>query len=54
MQNCSKSIIAGSEYDIEIPAVVKKNNIYGIQFHPEKSGNTGLNILKGFKDLIYN
>lgn len=51
-KNCEESIIADSEYDIDIPAVVKKNNVYGIQFHPEKSGNTGLNILKGFKDLI--
>ncbi|WP_295161834.1 imidazole glycerol phosphate synthase subunit HisH [uncultured Brachyspira sp.] len=49
---CSESIIAESEYDVVIPAVVKKNNIYGIQFHPEKSADTGLNILKGFKDLI--
>ncbi|WP_300711388.1 imidazole glycerol phosphate synthase subunit HisH, partial [uncultured Brachyspira sp.] len=51
-KNCDDSIIADSEYDIIIPAIVKKNNIYGIQFHPEKSGNTGLNILRGFKDLI--
>ena len=50
---CDESIIADSEYDVAIPAVVKSNNVYGIQFHPEKSGNTGLNILKGFKELIY-
>lgn len=51
-KNCEESIIADSEYEINIPAVVKNNNVYGIQFHPEKSGSTGLNILKGFKDLI--
>lgn len=51
-KNCDENIIADSEYDINIPAIVKKDNIYGIQFHPEKSGETGLNILKGFKDLI--
>ncbi|PCG20425.1 imidazole glycerol phosphate synthase subunit HisH [Brachyspira sp. G79] len=49
---CDDSIIADSEYDVRIPAVVKNDNVYGIQFHPEKSGNTGLNILRGFKDLI--
>ncbi|WP_300366472.1 imidazole glycerol phosphate synthase subunit HisH [Brachyspira sp.] len=51
-KNCDNSIIADSEYDIRIPAIVKNDNIYAIQFHPEKSGNTGLNILRGFKDLI--
>ena len=49
---CDESIIADSEYDVIIPAIVKKDNVYGIQFHPEKSGNTGLNILRGVKDLI--
>ena len=49
---CEESIIADSEYEINIPAVVKNDNVYGIQFHPEKSGSTGLNILKGFKELI--
>jgi imidazole glycerol phosphate synthase glutamine amidotransferase subunit len=35
----------------EINAFIKKNNIYGFQFHPEKSGNFGLNILKIFSEL---
>ena len=52
VKDCEESIIADSEYEINIPAVVKNDNVYGIQFHPEKSGSTGLNILKGFKDLI--
>lgn len=51
-KNCDDNIIAYSEYDINIPAVVKNDNVYGIQFHPEKSSNVGLNILRGFKDLI--
>ncbi len=44
--------IATSEYDIEIPGIVKYGNVYGMQFHPEKSGNTGLNLLKAFGELI--
>lgn len=44
--------IATSEYDIEIPGIVNDKNVYGIQFHPEKSGATGLNLLKAFGELI--
>lgn len=51
-KDCEESIIADSEYDVRIPAIVKNDNVYGIQFHPEKSGDTGLNILRGFKDLV--
>ncbi len=44
--------IATSEYDIEIPGIVKNGSVYGMQFHPEKSGNTGLNLLRAFGELI--
>ncbi|AOY75554.1 Imidazole glycerol phosphate synthase subunit HisH 1 [Clostridium formicaceticum] len=43
---------AVTDYGIDIPAVVEKGNIYGLQFHPEKSGDTGLQILKNFGELI--
>lgn len=43
-----KYIIAKTEYGALLTASVAKNNVYGCQFHPEKSGETGLNILKGF------
>jgi len=43
-------VIATAEYGAEITAAVADGNIYGCQFHPEKSGNTGLNILKGFME----
>ena len=44
-------ILASCEYDgIIIPAVIKHNNITGIQFHPEKSGSSGLKILRNFLD----
>lgn len=45
---CDESLIATSEYSCDITAAVGKNNIYGCQFHPEKSGNVGLNILRAF------
>lgn len=50
-ENCDESVIATTLYGKEITAAVGKGNIYGCQFHPEKSGTVGLNILKGFCDL---
>ena len=46
--NCENSLIAVTEYGKTITAAVQKNNIYGCQFHPEKSGSVGLKILKAF------
>lgn len=45
-------IIAFSEYEKKIPAIVRRKNIYGIQFHPEKSGKTGEKILRAYKEII--
>ncbi len=45
---CDDSVIAASKYGAEITAAVQKENVYGCQFHPEKSGGVGLNILKAF------
>lgn len=45
---CKDSLIATTEYDKELTAAVAKDNITGCQFHPEKSGDVGLNILKAF------
>ncbi|MDI3478616.1 MAG: imidazole glycerol-phosphate synthase subunit HisH [Thermoanaerobacterium sp.] len=47
-----EDICATTEYGIEIPAVVCKDNIFSCQFHPEKSGDVGLQILKNFAELI--
>ena len=45
---CEKSLIATAEYGVEITAAVNDKNVYGVQFHPEKSGEKGLEILKNF------
>ena len=45
------SSVATSDYGIEFTAAVAQNNIYGCQFHPEKSGDVGLGILRGFCEL---
>jgi len=43
-----KNVIATSDYGIEFTAAVQKDNVFGCQFHPEKSGDVGLKILKSF------
>lgn len=50
-KNCDESLLAVSEYDVEVPAVVNYKNIYGMQFHPEKSGEKGLLLLKAFSEI---
>ena len=45
---CDGSVIATTEYSAELTAAVADGNIFGCQFHPEKSGKVGLNILKAF------
>ena len=48
-----ENLVAYSNYgNNKIPAIVKKGNVYGAQFHPEKSGDVGLQILKNFRELI--
>ena len=47
-EGCEDSLAAVTEYDIPITAAVEKGNIFGCQFHPEKSGNVGLSILQKF------
>lgn len=45
---CDDDVIATAEYDIPVTAAVARGNVYGCQFHPEKSGNVGLDILRAF------
>ena len=46
--DCDDSLVATAEYGKELTAAVQKGNIMGCQFHPEKSGTVGLNILRAF------
>ncbi|MBR4990984.1 MAG: imidazole glycerol phosphate synthase subunit HisH [Oscillospiraceae bacterium] len=49
--DCDEFTVATAEYGAELTAAVAKGNVYGCQFHPEKSGNVGLAILKAFAEL---
>lgn len=49
--DCDDFVTATAEYGPELTAAVAKGNVYGCQFHPEKSGNVGLAILKAFAEL---
>ena len=49
--DCRDFVIADAEYGALLTAAVQKENVYGCQFHPEKSGKVGLNILKAFCEL---
>ena len=49
--DCEDSLIATAEYGRDLTAAVQKDNVYGCQFHPEKSGSVGLKILKAFSEV---
>ena len=46
--NCGDSVIATAEYGAPLTAAAQRGNVFGCQFHPEKSGAVGLNILRAF------
>lgn len=49
--DCEESLIAVSDYGVKVPGIVQKGNVMGTQFHPEKSGDVGLKILKAFAEV---
>ena len=49
--DCDAFVSARTEYGAELTAAVERGNVYGTQFHPEKSGEVGLKILKAFCEL---
>ena len=50
-RDCEESTIATSMYGIKITGAVRNVSVYGTQFHPEKSGDVGLNILRAFMEV---
>ena len=49
--DCAEFVTAYTEYSVPVTAAVARDNVYGTQFHPEKSGNVGLKILKAFCEV---
>ena len=49
--DCKESVIATTEYGAPLTAAVANGKVFGTQFHPEKSGETGLKILKAFSEI---
>ena len=50
-KDCDDALVATAEYGVTVPATVANGNVYGCQFHPEKSGKAGLEILRAFQSL---
>jgi len=49
--DCASYVTADAEYSAMLTASVENDNVFGVQYHPEKSGEVGLKILKAFCDL---
>jgi len=50
--NAADTLLATAEYGVDVPAVVGRGNVFGTQFHPEKSSELGLAILKNFVQIV--
>lgn len=50
-ENCADSLSAWTDYGIPVTAAVERGNLFGCQFHPEKSGSVGLSILRRFAEI---
>lgn len=50
--HCDGAVIATAEHGAELTAAVQKQNVFGCQFHPEKSGRVGLAILRAFAEEV--
>jgi len=48
----NEELLAYTDYGRIIPSIVRRDNVYGIQFHPEKSSSVGSNILKAYGEMI--
>jgi len=47
-----EEVVAITRYGIDFPSIISRRNVFATQFHPEKSGKTGLRILKNFVDIV--
>ncbi|SES98456.1 glutamine amidotransferase [Oceanobacillus limi] len=48
----ASELVCSTAYGIEVPAIIQKDNIIGMQFHPEKSGKVGIQLLKNFGGMV--
>jgi glutamine amidotransferase len=46
-----KIVVATADYGVSVPAVIERENLIGVQFHPEKSGDTGAVMIKNFIEM---
>ena len=49
--NQQEQILATTNYNVDFVSIFKKKNIYGVQFHPEKSSKTGSYLIKNFLEI---
>jgi imidazole glycerol-phosphate synthase subunit HisH len=52
VKSSNEEVLAYADYGVKIPAIVRSKNVYGMQFHPEKSSQVGADLIKAYGELI--
>ncbi|OZM56993.1 imidazole glycerol phosphate synthase subunit HisH [Lottiidibacillus patelloidae] len=52
VNSSNEEVLAYADYGVKVPAIVRKGNVIGMQFHPEKSATVGANLIKAYGELI--
>ncbi|ERJ11937.1 imidazole glycerol phosphate synthase subunit HisH [Haloplasma contractile] len=52
VNSTNEELLASTKYGVNVPGIVRSGTVYGTQFHPEKSGEVGLKLLKAYGELI--